>query len=107
MLEYTLLIAAVVAAFLSIQYYLGNSLQGKVKEAADNMGQQFDIDHTSYTFTTVKKSQSIDTTGGTGLGAGVTLSKLGNVTTDNVDTTNAAGEFTSHYGNLTISATEQ
>jgi hypothetical protein len=55
----------------------------------------------------VKKSQSIDTTGGTGLGAGVTLSKLGNVTTDNVDTTNAAGEFTSHYGNLTISATEQ
>jgi len=41
-LEYSLLVAAIIAGLLLTQTYVKNAFQGKVKESADEMGKQFD-----------------------------------------------------------------
>ena len=70
-LEYVLLITAVVAAFLAIQYYLNRGLQGRVREASDNIGGQFDAPVTEGYQTTTRSSTTWDTNK-----AGVTRSQL-------------------------------
>lgn len=44
-LEYSLLIAAIIAGLLLTQTYVKNAFQGKVKDSADEMGKQFDADN--------------------------------------------------------------
>ncbi|MFH1245209.1 MAG: hypothetical protein V1662_01865 [Candidatus Omnitrophota bacterium] len=55
-LEYVLLITAVVGAFLAIQYYLNRGLQGRVRDAADNLGSQFDARAASSEYKTHRES---------------------------------------------------
>ena len=42
MLEYALLVAIVAAAFLGMQYYMKRSIQGKIKQSADGIGEPYD-----------------------------------------------------------------
>jgi hypothetical protein len=42
MLEYTILIIIIVAAFLTMQNYIKRGFQGRWKQAADGMGDQYD-----------------------------------------------------------------
>lgn len=88
-LEYVLLISSVVAAFLLAQYYLNRGLQGRVRDASDNIGSQFDAGATTTNYTTTRDSvvQETDL-------AGVTTSRL----VDN--------ETTSRTGSETIEAPE-
>lgn len=60
-LEYVLLITAVVVAFLLIQYYLNRGLQGRVREAADNIGDQFTAEDTRTSFAISTSSTTHDT----------------------------------------------
>lgn len=55
-LEYVLLITAVIAAFLLVQHYLSRGLQGRLRDASDNIGGQFDAKDTTSTFTTERSS---------------------------------------------------
>ena len=62
-LEYVLLITSVVVAFIASQYYLNRGLQGRVREASDNIGSQFDAEATTATYTTTRTSSQRDSTG--------------------------------------------
>ncbi|MFH1245208.1 MAG: hypothetical protein V1662_01860 [Candidatus Omnitrophota bacterium] len=66
-LEYVLLVTAVVGAFLAIQYYLNRGLQGRMRDAADNIGSQFDARVGSTNYTTERHStvREINTQGAT------------------------------------------
>ena len=43
MLEYTILMIIIVAAFLTMQVYLKRGFQGRWKQAADGLGDQYDV----------------------------------------------------------------
>jgi len=60
-LEMTVLIAIVAAALLASQVYIKRGLQGKLKDAADQMGSQFSPGHTTYTVTVDRFSSTADT----------------------------------------------
>lgn len=60
-LEYVLLITAVVVAFLLIQYYLNRGLQGRVREASDNIGDQFTAEDTKTSYVLGTSSTTHDT----------------------------------------------
>lgn len=48
-LEYAILIAVVVGALVAIQIYLKRGIQGKMRDSADQVGEQFDAHNTSVT----------------------------------------------------------
>lgn len=62
-LEYALIIAVVIAGLLIMQYYIKRGYSGRLKSAADDMGEQFDPTAYSANFTVTSKSlvnQTID-----------------------------------------------
>lgn len=77
-LEYVLLVTSVVVAFIAIQYYLNRGLQGRVREASDNIGTQFDAEATTATYTTTRTSrqQDVTTPSGHAEGGNITQSVL-------------------------------
>jgi hypothetical protein len=91
-LEYVLLITCVVVAFLAVQHYLNRGLQGRMREASDNIGGQFDTEVTTSTYTTRRTSRTQDQTEPSGHPEG------GNITTstllDNEETYRAGEETT-------------
>ncbi len=76
-LEYVLLVTAVVGAFLAIQHYLNRGLQGRMRDAADNIGSQFDAQVGSTNYTTDRSSKVREINAG-----GNTLSQTESETTD-------------------------
>lgn len=80
-LEYAVLIGVIVAGLIGMQVYLKRGFQGKLREGADSMGEQFSPEATTYNYTTNSFTNSTEdlTTGG--------------VTTTNIDTqtTNRSG----------------
>ena len=92
-LEYVLLITAVVVAFLIIQHYLGRGLQGRVREASDNIGGQFDAEATSTDYTTTRFSDVHETTEIGLEGGAITTSLL-----------EGRGESSARTGSETVSA---
>lgn len=46
-LEFAVIIAVIVAALLSMQIYIKRGIQGKLKTAADDLGQQYDPQNTT------------------------------------------------------------
>lgn len=75
MLEYSLLVAAIVVSLLAMQAYLKRSMQGKLKEISDDLGQQYNPENTTsdmnYTFTsdtqTASDTYEMNYTNGTGI----------------------------------------
>lgn len=51
-LEYAVLIIIIIGALLSIQVYIKRGVQGRLKTAADDIGEQFSPGNTNYTGTT-------------------------------------------------------
>ncbi len=47
MMEYAVLTACIVAALISMQHYLSRSIQGRVKQTADQIGEPYDADKIS------------------------------------------------------------
>lgn len=59
-LEYAVLIGVLVAALIAMQSYIKRGYQGKLKESADSMGQQFSPGHTTYDYTTTSTTDSTE-----------------------------------------------
>ena len=81
-LEYAILIIIIIGALLSIQVYIKRGVQGRLKSATDDIGDQFSPGNTRVTKETTTSSVSRDT-----FEAGVTSSVLqaDEVTTDTLD----------------------
>ena len=54
-LEYSLIVAAVVAALIAMQVYLRRGVQGKIKQSADEIGEQFSPTNTTSSYTTTTR----------------------------------------------------
>lgn len=94
-LEYAVLVIIVIGALLSIQVYIKRGVQGRLKSAADDIGDQFSPGNTNVTKVTSTSSNTHDT-----FATGVSKSTLN---TDETTTTlenrviiNAEMEFWSH-----------
>ena len=91
-LEYAILIIIIIGALLSIQVYIKRGVQGRLKGAADDIGDQFSNGNTNVVKKMITSSQSRDT-----FASGVTDSVLtvDEVTTDimNSDVMNLNQEF--------------
>jgi hypothetical protein len=62
-LEYTLVTICIVASLLGMQYYIKRSIQGRLRESADAIGEQYAPRHTSSTITITHTGTSeIETT---------------------------------------------
>ncbi len=70
-LEYAVLIIIVIGALLSIQMYIKRGIQGRLRSAADDIGDQYDPGNTNYVRTTEVASNTRDT-----FKAGITNSVL-------------------------------
>lgn len=70
-MEYAILIIIIIGALISIQVYIKRGVQGRLKSAADDIGDQFSPGNTNITITTRTSSRSNETYQG-----GVTRSTL-------------------------------
>ena len=70
-LEYAILIIIIIGALLSIQVYIKRGVQGRLKSATDDIGDQFSVGNTNVVKTMRTSSRSSDT-----FMAGVTRSEL-------------------------------
>lgn len=55
-LEYVILLAVIVGALVVMQIYIKRGVQGRLREATDDIGEQFDPKHQNYTSTTKSTS---------------------------------------------------
>ena len=60
-LEYAVLIIIVIGALLSIQVYIKRGVQGRLKGAADDIGEQYSPGNTNYTSVTRVRSNQKET----------------------------------------------
>jgi hypothetical protein len=60
-LEYAVLIIIVIGALLSIQVYIKRGVQGRLKSAADDIGEQYSPGNTNYTAVTKVQSNTSET----------------------------------------------
>lgn len=64
-LEYGVIVAVIVAALLAMQFYLKRGVQGKLKQAADDTGEQYTpLNTTSNTTTTTTVNSTETVVGG-------------------------------------------
>ncbi len=59
-LEYGIIVAVVVAGLLAMQMYIKRGVQGKLRGAADDIGEQFSPEHTTGKRVTTTSSESKD-----------------------------------------------
>ncbi len=83
-LEYAILIIIIIGALLSIQVYIKRGVQGRLKSATDDIGDQFSPGNTNVVTTVTTFSKSDDT-----FKLGVTKSVLTANEITNTDTTSS------------------
>ena len=85
-LEYVAVIVLVAGALIVMQIYLKRGAQGKLRESTDQIGEQFDVNHTSGWRQTIRSGVTVQTvTGG-------------------VTTSNTTSDTTTDSGNETVAA---
>lgn len=89
-LEYAIIIAVVVAGLLMVQIYIKRSVQGRAREAADDIGNQYSAGLTTGNTTTTRNGTTVETITGGAAPKMVTNSNQGQ-TINNQDTTPAFG----------------
>ncbi len=80
-LEYAVLVVIIIGALLSIQFYIKRGVQGRLKSAADDIGDQYSVGNTNVLKTTRTSGTSHDTFGVGGQG-------ISNTTLQGAETTN-------------------
>ena len=80
-MEYAILIIIIIGALVSIQVYIKRGIQGRLKSAADDIGEQFSPGNTNSVITTKSRSKTTDT-----FTNGVTESRLLEAETTNITT---------------------
>lgn len=61
-LEYAVIIAVIVGALLAIQVYIKRGVQGRLKQASDDIGEQFSPGASTYNYTTTTTTLSDEST---------------------------------------------
>ena len=94
-LEYAVLVVVIIGALLTIQVYIKRGVQGRLKSAADDIGDQYSDGNTNEIKTTNRSSNTEESFGING--QGVSSSKLNGPeitnTTDNSVIVNASQEY--------------
>ena len=93
-LEYATVIFCVVLALLAMRVYVTRGLQGRLRQVADDLGQQYDPRHTNSDITTMQGGHTI-----------VQTNTIRNATTnkeETITTTNIHWESEWRYGNETV-----
>lgn len=93
-LEYAILISIVIAALVAIQIYMKRGVQGRLRQASDDIGEQFDANKTTSSYTTGRTGKTIEVTT-----AGVTNTYAGAAYHPN-----ATDEVVTRSGNETVDA---
>ena len=91
-LEYAILIGVIVAALIGMQRYLKRGYQGKLKESADSMGEQFSPYHTTYRYVTNSFTNSEEI-----LNLGTSTTKILNQETRKAGTENVENLITENW----------
>ena len=73
-LEYAILIAVIVAALIGIQTYIGRAMKGKLRDSADNIGEQYSAGHMSGDYTINVERGIVDEFFGTNEAGGMGVS---------------------------------
>lgn len=73
-LEYAIIIAVIVGALISMQVYIKRGVQGRLRQATDDIGEAFSPGATTYTHTTTSSVNSTETTRPTQLTDGTWVS---------------------------------
>ena len=60
-LEYAILVVVVIMALVAIQAYLKRGIQGRMRDSADQIGDQFSPEFTTYNFTSESHSVTNET----------------------------------------------
>lgn len=87
-LEYAILIVIVIAALFTIQTYVKRGMQGRLKSATDDIGDQFSPGNTQATTVTTTKGHTVQDTFGTDGRVGESKSRL--VTAEKTETDSAS-----------------
>ena len=96
-MEYAILIIIIIGALLSIQVYIKRGVQGRLKSAADDIGEQFSPGNTNAFVVTNSFSNTKDT-----FNSGVTRSDLlQNETSDTTINTTIINVEQEYWGNNT------
>lgn len=61
-LEYAVIIAVIVGALLAIQVYIKRGIQGRLKQASDDIGDQFSPGASTYDYNTTTTTRSTEST---------------------------------------------
>lgn len=61
-LEYAMIIAVVVGALIAMQIYMKRGMEGRMRQAADEIGRQFEADATKVVSTQTRKGKTVETT---------------------------------------------
>jgi len=59
-LEYSILVAIIVAGLLGMQIYMKRGVEGRLRSSADSIGEQFDARRSNYTYTTDRTSTTVE-----------------------------------------------
>ena len=65
-LEYVMMISFVVAALIYLGLYVNRAMQGKMRDSADQIGEQYDIRKTTSSYTTISNSVQTETSNAKG-----------------------------------------
>lgn len=97
-LEYAVLIVIIIAALLAMNQYIKRGLQGRLKSATDDIGDQFSPGNTNYTKTVVTGANEAQQFGITGIGQQST-NLLNREVTNTVENSNIMNSQFEFYGN--------
>ena len=109
-LEYAVLIIVIIGALLSIQVYIKRGVQGRLKSASDDIGDQFSVGNTNHIKTTHTVSNTQDTFGVDADGTvkqGISKSVLkAQEKTDTLDKMQIVNVDQEYWGSQTTNATQ-
>ena len=92
-LEYVILIIIILGALLSIQFYIKRGIQGRLKSAADDIGDQFSPGNTNIIHIVNTHSVTSDEFGLSGQGVSVSKLLCEEITTDIMNSQIMNGEI--------------
>jgi len=88
-LEYALIVAVVVGALVAMNVYMKRGLQGRLRESADQIGEQFDANNTTINRTTTRTGTTVQT-----VNAGTTTTHQGDGSGGTTETRTESGSDT-------------
>lgn len=97
-LEYAVLIVIIIAALLAMNQYIKRGLQGRLKSATDDIGDQFSPGNTNFTKTVTTGASEAQQFGITGIGQQST-NLLNTEVTNTVQNSNIMNTQFEFYGN--------